>query len=123
VDQWFKTGHSFAIGFVTLGAPIGGIFFSVVLKALFDRLSWLIAMVALSSTIAGFLLIGVLLVELKPAGKMPSEPDAPSTDQSISTSDWVFLRSRKFYLFTYTVFGMVRWVMLATCRADIVFPT
>ncbi|KAI0133764.1 major facilitator superfamily domain-containing protein [Xylariales sp. AK1849] len=103
VDHWFKDSHSFAIGFVTLGAPIGDILFSVVLQALFDRFVWKVAMLLLSSVIAGFLVIGVLLVE----PKRTENPDSSAllTDISLSASfGWTFLRSRKFYLFTYTVF-------------------
>ncbi|KAK9786116.1 hypothetical protein SCARD494_11424 [Seiridium cardinale] len=103
VDQWFKDGHSFAIGFVTLGAPIGGILFSVVLQVLFDRFEWRVAMVLLSSIIAGFLVIGLLFVELKPIEKPVVTATQIDTNLT-SISGWTFLRSRKFYLFTYTVF-------------------
>jgi hypothetical protein len=74
------------------------------MKVLFDRFAWKVAMVLLASIIAGFLMIGVLLVELKTDNSIAS---APQTETSLpSTNGWSFLLSRKFYLFTYTVFGM-----------------
>ncbi|KAI0475144.1 major facilitator superfamily domain-containing protein [Xylariaceae sp. FL0804] len=109
VDQWFKESHSFAVGFVTVGAPVGGIFFSVVLQALFHRYSWKLAMVILAAVLAAFLLVGVLLVEPKPAapGEPPSVEVASRPDDEgpqAGISEWTFLRSRKFFLFSYTVF-------------------
>ncbi|KAI1342633.1 major facilitator superfamily domain-containing protein [Xylariaceae sp. FL0016] len=116
VDQWFKKSHPFAVGFVTIGAPVGGIFFSLVLNTLFERYSWKLAMAILTSILASFLLLGALLVEPK---KLPgcrheeaqfahegSHTSRASTSiaSRLDISQWTFLRSRKFYLFSYTVF-------------------
>ena len=104
VDHWFREHHAFAIGFVTLGAPVGGIFFSVVLQVLFDKLDWKDAMVALSCILVGFLLIGNMLVEAKETKN--SDASLRRSLWSGCSSGWTFLRSRKFFLFTYSVFGM-----------------
>lgn len=102
VDHWFREHHAFAIGFVTLGAPVGGIFFSVVLQVLFEKLDWKDAMVALSCILVGFLLIGNMLVEAKESKN--SDASLRRSLWSGCSSGWTFLRSRKFFLFTYSVF-------------------
>jgi nitrate/nitrite transporter NarK len=107
VDQWFRRHQALAIGFVTLGAPVGGIFFSLVLQVLFVRLEWKAAMVVLSCILLGFLIIGNLLVETRPTKSRGRTDIGPA-------SAWSFLRSRKFFLFTYSVFGTAPRLVL--CR-------
>lgn len=37
VSQWFKAREGLAVGCVTIGAGVGGIFFSLILKVLLEQ--------------------------------------------------------------------------------------
>ena len=60
VGQWFDRKKDLATGCVTLGAPLGGIFFSLVLQILFDSYPWKMAALVLAAIMAVFLLLGFL---------------------------------------------------------------
>lgn len=77
---------------VTAGAPIGGIFFSLLLRKLFATFDWQRSMYIVSSTIGFFLGLGMLMVRSKPQ---------PRTQLS-----WSFghFKSLSFVLFTFAVF-------------------
>lgn len=98
VSQWFTTRQGIATGCVTLGAPLGGIFFSLVLQALFDRLSWRTAILVLSGMMAGLMLLGNLLVRTNVAHQTASVDSEPAKVSHM-------LRSPKFWLVSYAVFG------------------
>jgi hypothetical protein len=48
VSQWFRVREGIATGCVTLGTAVGGIFFSLVLQALFQHFDWQVAILILS---------------------------------------------------------------------------
>jgi nitrate/nitrite transporter NarK len=111
VGQWFDKKKDLATGCVTLGAPLGGIFFSLVLQILFDRYPWKTAALVLAAIMAVFLLLGFLLVETNPpvpasilvqeVGKDVSGSGPETLRQEISH----MLRSPKFWLLSYALFG------------------
>lgn len=103
MSQWFGAREGIATGCVTLGAPLGGIFFSLALQALFERLAWRTAALVLAGLMAGFLLLGNLLVE----ANVPSPAQTAGDDTSGSETAKVpgMLRSRQFWLISYAVFG------------------
>lgn len=57
--QWFDKQKGIAMGCVTLGAPLGGIFFTLVLQTLFDKYPWQTAALVLVAVLATFLLLGI----------------------------------------------------------------
>jgi len=70
IDDWFTENRASAMGLITTGAPVGGILFSLVLKALFARYDWQTSMYWLSIIIGCFVLAGSLLVKgRRPAGQ------------------------------------------------------
>ncbi|KAK3298989.1 major facilitator superfamily domain-containing protein [Chaetomium fimeti] len=108
VGQWFDRRKGIATGCVTLGAPLGGIFFSLVLQILFDRYPWRTAALILAAIMAVFLLLGILLVETNPpaapargVSKDDSDSDAEPLRQEISH----MLLSSKFWLISYALFA------------------
>ncbi|KAH6854502.1 major facilitator superfamily domain-containing protein [Chaetomium sp. MPI-CAGE-AT-0009] len=109
VGQWFDRRKGIATGCVTLGAPLGGIFFSLVLQILFERYTWKTAALVLSAIMAAFLLLGILLVETNPPAPAPvpgvskgnSDSDAEPLRKEISH----MLRSPKFWLICYALFA------------------
>ena len=89
VDHWFTNHHAAAMGIVSTGAPIGGILFSLVLRALFSRYDWQTSMYWLSSIIGFFMLVGSLLVKSR---KQPGIPAAATWDLGHFTSpDFVMI--------------------------------
>lgn len=105
VNQWFNRTEGFATGCVTLGAAVGGIFFSLVLQALFARFSWRDAMLALSGILAVLMLLGNLLVKtnLKQAPRKFTE--GVGFLVGIKSKVAELSRSPKFWLTSYAVFG------------------
>lgn len=75
-SQWFPSqrggglGLGLATGLISLGAPLGGIFFSLVLQALFSRFGadWMSAGLVLPAVLAGFVVPACALVRTNPAG-------------------------------------------------------
>ncbi|KAK3695032.1 major facilitator superfamily domain-containing protein [Podospora appendiculata] len=110
VSQWFDVREGLAVGCVTVGAAAGGIFFSLVLQALFDHLAWQPAILALSGIILTFMTLANLLVE---TNRAPSPPQRASADATAAAAyqDWnldvvtAMLRSAKFWLVCYAIFA------------------
>jgi MFS family permease len=111
VSQWFDARKGIATGCVTLGAPLGGIFFSLVLQTLFGRYPWRTAALVLVGIMAGLLVVGNLLVEtnvlLPPAERQTASEDDPSERPAEATISNM-LRSPKFWLVSYALFGKPR---------------
>jgi MFS family permease len=111
VGQWFDKRKGLATGCVTLGAPLGGIFFSLVLKILFDRYPWRTAALVLVAMMAVFLALGCLLVEIN----LPPQQGARDEDDSDMDSEpraheiSHMLGSPKFWLVSYALFGEPFW--------------
>ncbi|AEO65355.1 uncharacterized protein THITE_2112263 [Thermothielavioides terrestris NRRL 8126] len=97
VGQWFEARKGIATGCVTLGAPLGGIFFSLLLQVLFDRFPWKTAALVLAATMACLLSLGSLLVETN----LPVQPANEDSEPALSS----VLRSPKFWLVSYAVFA------------------
>jgi hypothetical protein len=110
VSQWFDARKGTATGCVTLGAPLGGIFFSLVLQTLFGRYPWRTAALVLVGIMAGLLVVGNLLVETNvllppPAGRQTASEDDPSERRPAEATISNMLRSAKFWLVSYALFG------------------
>lgn len=109
VGQWFDRKKGLATGCVTLGAPLGGIFFSLVLQILFDRYPWKTAALVLAAIMAVFLLLGFLLVETNPpapaAAHEVDKDDSDSNPEPLRLEISHMLRSPKFWLLSYALFG------------------
>lgn len=103
VSQWFRTRTGIATGCVTLGAPLGGILFSLTLQTLFDRLPWRAAALVLAGLMAGFLLLGCLLVETNV--RIPEQTASEDDSGSESVKVPGILASRQFWLISYAIFG------------------
>ncbi len=101
MSQWFKARKGLATGCVTLGAPLGGIFFSLVLQTLFNKLPWRTAALVLAGLMAGFLLLGCLLVETNVSPQTASEDSASESAVKVPG----ILVSRQFWLISYAIFG------------------
>ena len=128
VSQWFTARKGIATGCVTLGAPLGGIFFSLVLQSLFAQFSWKVAALILTGMMTALLVLGILLVETntttpqETASEESSEPPAEISHM---------LKSPKFWLISYALFGepisisQPAWVCLtrALTRAPELQPT
>jgi MFS family permease len=120
VSQWFDASKGLATGCVTLGAPLGGIFFSLVLQTLFRRFSWRTAGLVLTGIMAFFLLLGNLLIEtnmLIEQEKTASEGGEEGDDERGDTLERPatisqMLRSPKFWLISYALFGKPRVSLL-----------
>lgn len=100
VSQWFRDRAGIATGLVTLGAALGGIFFSLVLQALFANLQWKAASLVLTAILACSLLLGNLLVETN-AVEHTAHEDERREGPKLSG----MLRSPKFWLASYAIFG------------------
>lgn len=103
VGQWFQERKGLATGCVTLGAPLGGIFFSLVLQALFDVFPWRTVALVLAGVMAAFLLLGNLAVETNVAQQTGESGDADASSTTKVPS--MLLRCPKFWLISYAVFG------------------
>ncbi|KAM7190293.1 putative transporter [Naviculisporaceae sp. PSN 640] len=126
VSQWFRVNEGLAIGCVTLGAAVGGILFSMILQALFDKLSWEWAILVLSGIILAFMALGNALVETNlslhkddhrgHAPPLPNhDPEKRNGVQAIS----MMLKSTKFWLasfgiFAYEVVLFIQWGSIPT---------
>ncbi|KAK0672905.1 major facilitator superfamily domain-containing protein [Cercophora samala] len=118
IIHWFKEKAGLATGCVTVSAALGGIFFSVVLQALFDRLPWRDAALILTLILAVFVTLGNVLVETnlpprhatqgeeRAAGDVEISRKACGTWQSILE----MVKTPKFWLVTYAIFGEGRWM-------------
>src|SRR5690349_17500814 len=101
VSQWFTERKGAATGCVTLGAPLGGIFFSLVLQSLFERFSWKTAALILTGIMAALLVLGVMLVETNTTRQETAGEENPEPPAKISH----VLKSPKFWLISYALFG------------------
>ncbi|KAK0612992.1 major facilitator superfamily domain-containing protein [Bombardia bombarda] len=109
-SQWFRRWQNIATGCVTVGTAIGGIFFSLVLKALFEKLVWKYAILALAGIIAGCLVLGNALVE----SNLPARRTATHNDAAAAANWWRthatgikrMLWSYKFWLVSYAIFAL-----------------
>ncbi|KAL2153995.1 hypothetical protein VTH82DRAFT_2671 [Thermothelomyces myriococcoides] len=77
--QWFDKQKGIAMGCVTLGAPLGGIFFTLVLQTLFDKYPWQTAALVLVA--------------------------AAGTEHYLDREILQIPRSPKFWLINYTLFA------------------
>ncbi|GAB1311311.1 Major facilitator superfamily domain-containing protein [Madurella fahalii] len=100
VSQWFRDRAGIATGVVTLGAALGGIFFSLVLQALFANLEWKAASLVLTAMLASFLLAGNVLVETNTVHHTAHEGGRPEGPRLSG-----MLRSPKFWLVGYAIFA------------------
>ncbi|KAK4240654.1 hypothetical protein C8A03DRAFT_41864 [Achaetomium macrosporum] len=100
VSQWFGARKGLAIGCVTLGAALGGIFFSLVLEAFFDRFPWQTAALVLTATMAALLLLGNVLVET-------NVPRRAASEDSEGRGVYHVLTCSEFWLVSYTLFGSI----------------
>jgi MFS family permease len=109
VSQWFDARKGIATGCVTLGAPLGGIFFSLVLQTLFERYPWRTAGLVLVGIMAGLLVVGNLLVEtnvlLPPSGGRQTASEDRTSERPAEATISNMLRSPKFWLVGYALFG------------------
>ncbi|KAK3372541.1 major facilitator superfamily domain-containing protein [Podospora didyma] len=101
VSQWFSAREGLATGCVSLGAAVGGIFFSLVLQNLFDKYSWTVVALILSVIIAGFMALGNVLVETNKS-RRPGGTALEAWDFGQVTQ---LLQSPKFWLISYAVFA------------------
>lgn len=117
VSQWFDARRGLATGCVTLGAPLGGIFFSLVLQRLFGRYSWKTAGLILAGIMTTLLIVGNLLVEtnLPPRKKAASDRGDGSEGRAAEVSR--MLKSPKFWFVSYALFGKFLHVNLCTGRS------
>lgn len=100
MSQWFEVREGIATGCVSLGAPIGGIFFSLVLQILFDKFPWKIAASVLAGMLAGLLVVGNLLVE---TNEKQRTAGGKGSDTAVEVPR--MLRDPKFWLISYAAFG------------------
>ncbi|KAK1829870.1 putative transporter [Podospora conica] len=101
VSQWFKAHEGLAVGCVTMGAAVGGIFFSLILQVLFERFEWKAAVLILTGVQAGFFLFGNLLVETNLSRCPPLRGDDGWDLVEVRRMS----RSPRFWLVSYLVFG------------------
>ncbi|KAK0656145.1 major facilitator superfamily domain-containing protein, partial [Cercophora newfieldiana] len=102
VSQWFNEMEGIATGCVTLGAAVGGIVFSLLLQKLFDSFPWQTAMLALSAVLSGLMLLGNLLTETNLITESSPGEEGSEWYHSVLLG---LLRSSKFWLVTYAIFG------------------
>lgn len=96
------------MGIVTVGAAAGGIFFSLVLEALFSSFSWNVSILALFAILSGLMVAGNVLVDTNLDKREGAAEDLRG---------WLScFRSAKFWLLCYCVFGK-------PALQDISFPT
>ncbi|KAK3936077.1 major facilitator superfamily domain-containing protein [Diplogelasinospora grovesii] len=109
IPQWFKAHEGLATGCVTLGSAVGGIFFSLVLQALFNKLVWSTASLVLAGINSGFLILGCMLVETN----LPERTAANGELGRVLDMS----RSLKFWLVVYVIFASE--VVLYICWGSI----
>ncbi|SPN97011.1 related to monocarboxylate transporter [Cephalotrichum gorgonifer] len=93
INHWFLRRKGLAMGLATMGSGIGGIFFSVVLKPLFERLSWQQGILVLSCIVCAAVTTGALCTK----ARIP-----PRTDKFF---DFSCFKSLRFLLTTLSVSG------------------
>jgi len=101
VSQWFRVREGIATGCVTLGAAVGGIFFSLVLQALFQDFDWQVAILILSGVQCGLMALGNVLVRTNLKQRQPVKSWDLGGVRRLS-------RSPKFWFITYAIFGECR---------------
>ncbi|KAK5654965.1 hypothetical protein OQA88_6723 [Cercophora sp. LCS_1] len=106
VNQWFREMEGIATGCVTVGAALGGIFFSLVLQALFERFVWRNAMLTLASTMAGLMVLANALVDTNVKGRPTAMKGVGLNTASLRRLS----KSVKFWLAAYAVFARPRSV-------------
>ncbi|KAK4189723.1 putative transporter, partial [Podospora australis] len=97
VRQWFHKRMGLATGLVTTGAALGGIFFSLVLQELFQSYPWRTAIIILTCILAGFMVLGWLLIETNTSQRTAGSPPRSTFGE--------LLGSLKFWLISYAMFG------------------
>ena len=107
MSQWFSARKGIATGCVTLGAPLGGIFFSLVLQSLFSRFSWNTTALILTGMMAAMLVLANLLVETNnvtvPPQQLANGEEEADLEPRAQLSH--MLTSPKFWLVSYALFG------------------
>lgn len=99
VSHWFSARRGLAMGVVTVGAAAGGIFFSMVLKALFGSFSWKVSILALFAILTGLMVAGNVLVHIN-----PDKEEHASSEKDFR--EWLnCFRSVRFWLLCYCIFG------------------
>ena len=93
VNHWFLRRKGLAMGITTMGSGIGGIFFSVTLKPLFEKLPWRQGMLVLSCIVCAAVAAGAICIK----ARVP-----PRTDKFF---DFSCFRSLRFILTTLSVSG------------------
>ncbi|KAK1781094.1 major facilitator superfamily domain-containing protein [Copromyces sp. CBS 386.78] len=101
VSQWFKVREGLATGCVTVGSAIGGIFFSLVLQALFNRYEWRTGVLILAGIIMVFMTIGNLLAERNESQRTGAE----TGDGWDFTALRGMSKSPKFWLICVSIFA------------------
>ncbi|KAK0730702.1 major facilitator superfamily domain-containing protein [Lasiosphaeris hirsuta] len=117
VSQWFSLREGIATGFVTLGAAVGGIFFSLILQVLFDHFAWKTSALALSGVVSGFMLVGNMLVETNVSRQGASE-------KWDFAELWSLSKSLKFWLISYAFFAyelvlFIQWGSIPTYAVSV----
>ncbi|KAK1768327.1 MFS general substrate transporter [Phialemonium atrogriseum] len=98
VSHWFSARRGLAMGIVTVGAAAGGIFFSMVLKALFGSFSWKVSILALFAILTGLMVAGNVLVHTN-----PDKEERASSEKDFR--EWLnCFRSVRFWLLCYCIF-------------------
>ncbi|KAB5513052.1 major facilitator superfamily domain-containing protein [Coniochaeta sp. 2T2.1] len=99
VSQWFHLRRGLAVGFVSTGAAVGGLIFPLILRILFNELSWKNAIIVLSAILFCLLGLGNLLIK------------APNVEMNDAKMDLSCFRSSKFWLLCYAVFAVYELVL------------
>lgn len=105
-----------------MGAPLGGIFFSLILQTLFANFPWRTAALVLTAIMAALMAVGCVLVETKvPTRQQQEQEDDERAADGEDEEDAVeppakvshVLTSPKFWLISYAIFGMTPSISLA----------
>lgn len=103
------------MGIVSVGAAVGGIFFSVVLQALFRSYNWKVSILVLLAILSGLIVAGNMLVDTD-ADKEGRRPE--------DIREWLnCVKSARFWLLCYCVFGKNRLLDMYSGGPRITFIT